>query len=649
MPDDRKRGQGGALEAIGKLRPQVDESTDVATTAAVDVAMLGRRIETCPTDPDVFEPSNDDLPNPDKAFVVSGRYRIKKLIGRGSMGRIYLAEQVSVGRTVAIKIINAEFTAEFDAVARFQQEARLLASVQSVHIVQVFDIGKTDAGHPFIVMEFVDGPSLAHEIKAAGRMDAARTIGLLLQVASALSAVHEAGVVHRDLKPANIVLLKRKSGRELVKMLDFGLAKVVRERERAMRLTRAGVIIGTPEYMAPEQVQGIKVDHRADLYSVGCTAYEMLTGAPPFSGTEMATLYKHLHEDVTPLRAACPEAAISEPLEQLVMRLLAKDPEHRFADAGELYRALLSAAESSGISSAQLFSQEDLHSSTSGGGSASEPVTQVTPRGTQVISTRPKRGSAEMILAMGTILVIGLIGGVLMARRAASEPVDATGASVHGALVVSTKPQGASCSIDGAKPEIAPCVVRGLRPGMHVLTVQKRGFADKNIELVVAPGRIEHVEITLERPRYKASVQSNPPRAAVTVDGKEIGVTPTSVSLTDGEFHEISFRLAGYRPKTIFLPAEERRDRVGVQLAPSLLSYGSLFIDSEVPGRVEIDGVDSDEWTPTGEIQLAPGRHQVSLVEKVGTRRTMQVAVRVGETATLMIPAGRGDPGPSTK
>src|SRR5262245_59860377 len=181
------------------------------------------------------------------AQLIAGRYELIEPIGEGSMGRIFLAEQVSVGRRVAVKIINRELGAKYDTIARFQQEARLLASVKNEHIVDIYDIGETEQGDPYIAMEYVEGRSLAQIVREEQALDPSRVIRISLQVASALATVHEAGVVHRDLKPANIML----SG-ELVKILDFGLAKVLSDREASGRLTRTGSIVGTPEYMSPE-------------------------------------------------------------------------------------------------------------------------------------------------------------------------------------------------------------------------------------------------------------------------------------------------------------------------------------------------------------------------------------------------------------
>ncbi len=566
--------------------------------------------------------------------LVAGRYGVLREIGQGSMGRIFLAEQVSVGRRVALKIINREMTAKFDTIARFTQEARLLASVRNEHIVDIYDIGETEAGDPFIAMEYVDGPSLAQIIRDEAPMDATRVVRLLLQVASALSTVHAAGVVHRDLKPANIVILTRKDGFEIAKILDFGLAKVVHDREATGRLTRAGVIIGTPEYMSPEQVNAGNIDHRADLYAFGCTAYEMLSGEPPFTGPEMSTLYKHMHEDPPPLRNAVAGLVVPEPLAKVVARCLAKDPGKRFQSARELHTALVVAAEEAGIPRALLriprTSLEDP-----GEPAPAEAV------------TRRQRG-VESRLSIAVALVLGLIGGVFITRAlnggggsggGAGDPTRAGTAATQAALVVATTPAGASVSLDGGKDRTTPLVFAELAPGEHTVRVHKRGWLDveKTVELGAATALT--LEIALERPRYTMRLESEPAGASVRVDGTDRGVTPVDVEVTEAEFHELELHRDGFRAKTVFVTPEIKQERLRVALEPVLLEAGSLVVDSDHPGRVYIDGRDTGEWTPTGDIQLAPGSYKIELVDGVGQRRTVTAKIVQGDVTLLNVPA----------
>jgi serine/threonine-protein kinase len=569
--------------------------------------------------------------------LVAGRYRVLSEIGQGSMGRIFLAEQVSVGRRVALKIINREMTAKFDMIARFTQEARLLASVRNEHIVDIYDIGETESGDPFIAMEYVDGPSLAHVIREQAPLEATRVVRLLLQIANALATVHAAGVVHRDLKPANMVILTRKDGYEVAKILDFGLAKVVHDREAAGRLTRAGIIIGTPEYMSPEQVTAGEVDHRADLYAFGCTAYEMLVGRPPFTGPEMSTLYKHMHEEPPSLREVGAQAGITvpEPLAKVIARCLAKEPDRRFQSARELHTALVVAAEDAGIPRASLrvprSNLEDASELAEG-------------------ARRPARG-LEVWLAVAVALVLGLIGGVFTARalgggggEGGEAPAPAVSASApavasqKAVLVVNSVPPGANVSVDGDEPRPAPLVRKDLPPGKHGVVLSKRGYLEARRTAELVAGDAFTLEVTLERPKYTMAIETTPAGADVSLDGVERGRTPLSLEVSEAEFHELILHKEGFQPKTVFVPPEATKPQVKVTLEPVLLQAGSIVVDSEHPGRVFIDGKDTGEWTPTGDIQLAPGTYKIELVDGLGQRRSATAKVTQGDVTLVNVP-----------
>ena len=637
-PDDATAIASGA-EVSGR---GTRESTDAEEVEGATYVRSSRDL------PLVDEPTN--LPEEDSLFdrrldsytsvggvpgeLVAGRYRVLSEIGAGSMGRIFLAEQVSVGRRVALKIINREMTAKFDMIARFTQEARLLASVRNEHIVDIYDIGETEDHDPFIAMEYVEGPSLAQLIRDQAPLEATRVVRLLLQVANALATVHAAGVVHRDLKPANIVILTRKDGFEIAKILDFGLAKVVHDREAAGRLTRAGIIIGTPEYMSPEQVTASEVDHRADLYAFGCTAYEMLVGRPPFTGPEMSTLYKHMHEEPTGLRPAGSSAGVNipDPLAKVVARCLAKDPGRRFQSARELHTALVVAAEEAGIARAALRIPR----------SSLEDPTEVGD------DNRRAQKRIEYRLKVALALVLGLIGGVFAARGLGGgsssdaalppPPPPPPVAAGRAALVVTTEPQGATVSVDGAEGKPSPLVVKALAPGKHRVQVQKRGWLPAEREAELAAGDAYTLEVVLERPRYTMKIATDPAGADVSVDGTERGRTPVTIEVTEAEFHEIVVRKEGFRAKTVFIAPEIAQPDLRVALEPVLLQAGSLVVDSDHPGRVFIDGKDTGEWTPTGDIQLAPGNYKIELVDGLGHRRSTTAKVIQGDVTLVNVP-----------
>ena len=285
--------------------------------------------------------------------MVGGRYRVKQLLGEGGMGQVYLAIHEAIEKPVALKILRPEYSRKADIVTRFQQEAISASRIKHPNVLDVFDFGETTAGCFFLAMEFLDGHDLADELERVSRLTPERALPLALQIAKALAAAHGAGVVHRDLKPENVFLQQTPDGDEIVKIVDFGIAQLRTNEEAAAasqrqrrRLTRTGMIFGTPEYMAPEQAAGKKADLRVDVYALGVMMYEMFTGAVPFTGdTFMAVLSAHLHDPVPPLRQAYPELEISPELEALILKTLAKNPDDRFRSMQELAAGLATTPE----------------------------------------------------------------------------------------------------------------------------------------------------------------------------------------------------------------------------------------------------------------------------------------------------------------
>ncbi len=281
------------------------------------------------------EPVNQGRP---RSKVVGGRFVIERLIARGGMGAVYLAHQLNLGRPVALKIMtpppDPEEGESFED--RFRLEAETLASLHHSNIVTVYDYGPTDDGRYYLALEYVEGPRFTDLIRK-GRMDADRVVRLMLQVCDALHYAHRRGVVHRDLKPSNL-LIRVEDGVENVKVVDFGLVKVM---EADQSLTRAGLVLGSPHCMAPEQVRGEDIDHRADIYAIGILLFRALTGTWPFHGeTVAATMIAHVHEPVPTFYSVAPDLEVPPGLEEIVHRCLAKAPAERFADAGALIEAL---------------------------------------------------------------------------------------------------------------------------------------------------------------------------------------------------------------------------------------------------------------------------------------------------------------------
>ena len=278
---------------------------------------------------------NDDL----SGREIAGRYRLLQLLGAGGMGAVYRAEQISLKREVALKLLKSELSADPALVQRFNIEAKLAAKLSHPNTVTMFDFGQDTDGTLFIVMELVSGQSLRELLGRDGALPVARALAICEQVCASLADAHAHGIVHRDLKPDNVMLTRRGKRTDVVRVLDFGIAKLRDERGdvTAMPVTQAGDLLGTPQYMAPEQIRGEAVDGRTDIYAMGAMLYEMLTGKLPFTGpTVMAILGKHLTDAPQPPRQRRPDLAIPPEIEALVMQALAKAPASRPPSMEEL-------------------------------------------------------------------------------------------------------------------------------------------------------------------------------------------------------------------------------------------------------------------------------------------------------------------------
>jgi eukaryotic-like serine/threonine-protein kinase len=265
--------------------------------------------------------------------LIAGKYRVERVLGHGGMGVVVAAMHTELDQRVALKFLLSEAMTHPDVVARFSREAKAAASIHSEHVARVIDVGSLPSGAPYVVMEYMDGEDLARVLARRGPLPAETAVGYVLEACEAIAEAHAQGIVHRDLKPANVLI----NDEGLLKIVDFGVAAA--QREGDTQLTKTGYVIGSPKYMAPEQILGRKVDERADVYALGVMMYEMLTGIPPYSrGDHMAVMYQHVQGKARAPQEINP--TLSANLAEVVVKAMAVDKAKRFQTMEE-YRGAL--------------------------------------------------------------------------------------------------------------------------------------------------------------------------------------------------------------------------------------------------------------------------------------------------------------------
>ncbi len=291
--------------------------------------------------------------------VLNGKFAVRAVLANGGMGRIYRGEQIPLGRPVAIKVLHSKYTSSQEDPAfqkRFFLEASILSKLQHTNIVTVFDYGRienTEDESYFIAMEFLHGETLHRRLRALGALPPVEAIGIVRQIARGLREAHRQGVVHRDLKPSNIMLVPEDDGHEIIKIIDFGLVKVLADDSE--ELTKEGSFLGSPRYMSPEQIAHGRVDHRTDIYSLGVILYQCLCGRTPFENeNSVHTLMAHLQLPVPAMRERNPAIDVPEVLEAFARRCLEKDPINRPSTMEDFLRGLRECEVTLGLSSASL-------------------------------------------------------------------------------------------------------------------------------------------------------------------------------------------------------------------------------------------------------------------------------------------------------
>jgi serine/threonine-protein kinase len=480
-----------------------------STRNAVRVRREGKRCATCaqrfsrdagfcPFDGTRLEAASFDLSlDPLIGTRIDGRYDVVSVLGEGGMGRIYEVRHAALARSFAMKVLRPELAQDADLAARFILEAKATASVKHPNVVQITDFGHMPDQVPFFVMELLVGTTLREVIHAAGPVAPARAVRIVRKVAGALAAAHAAGVVHRDLKPDNIFLVggsREQKGpddpdraRALamlgyaadVRVVDFGAAKIV----GTSRVTKAGVVFGTPHYMSPEQASGQPVDHRADVYALGVIMYEMFTAQVPFEAdTYMGVLTQHMFVEPVPPSQVSNAAKELGALESITLTCLAKKPEERFASMDDLIAAIDDVVRLSGDEGVDLRSSSNPPASARGS-SRSRPSSPLSPVRTPAEGAEfpslaelraaidgpdrtdaPARAVSWSLVVAVAVAILGTLGGAwLLLRDTASAVVPASAGPPSAARLPGAKaialpavPVSAAASSPPAAPLGAP-------------------------------------------------------------------------------------------------------------------------------------------------------------------------------------------------
>ena len=483
-------------------------------------------------------------PDPLIGRVINDRFRVSSLIARGGMGRVYRAEQAPLGREVALKVLNPNYEGENDPEfhKRFFLEASTCSKLTHPNTVTIFDYGRTDEDIYYIAMELLEGRTLHRCLREDGPLLPSRALHIGRQICRSLREAHALGVIHRDLKPANIFLVSHADEQDFVKVLDFGLVKNVADKSED--LTQTGLFMGSPKYMSPEQIQGERVDSRADIYSLGVIMYEMLTGFVPFTGsTSVNILMSHVHDEVPPMGVTNPSTQVPELVEGLVRKCMAKTPSDRFASMDDLLIALKQVAVDAGLPTSQdgMSSSEFLAGLPAGRPSQASRPPERSESGASAIGdgsfgpasasttmteiqTAGSRSMPWLVVALAATAVVVAFAALVMSSGGGRNQGAGEGAAIEGrtgeasaddghgsnsaanssSVMVSLRstPSGAAVEVEGRRYGPTPADVEwtaGLAtPGREVtLRFHKDGFRDFTVTRTVSGDHLE-VNATLD-------------------------------------------------------------------------------------------------------------------------------------------------------
>jgi len=515
-------------------------------------------------------------PDPLLGQTLAGRYLIQRKLGEGGMGAVYLAIHTLLEKQVALKVLHGEFARKPDLVERFMQEAKSASRIRHENVIDISDFGVTPDGFVFFAMELLQGHDLHEEISRARLAGVPipweRSRPIFLQICSALAAAHAQGIVHRDLKPENIYLIEFLGNKDFVKLLDFGIAKLTEVSEGDRKLTRTGMLFGTPEYMSPEQARGDNVDHRVDIYAMGCILYQLIVGKVPFEAENfMGILSQHLTETAPPIDPAVLARVGAPPeLAAIIERALAKHRDERWAtidDMANAIRALHGEAQQpvhdvrvpraqSAVAAVQPQQPQQPQSGPAGRvktkwtGNLHVAIEEVAP---------PRPRSLAPWIAVGAILVAGgAIAAYVLTRPPRTVPAPGPGSAIE--IVGSAPPT------DGSATEVKPPDVAPLPPVPSQV----------QLHLATKPAKANVFELGATEVR--------------------LGATPLDIEISGGRTaRRYAIRLKGYQDKIVELTPDHTPIEWSTDLVRGASSSGNLAVEVVGPdGAKHPDGKHPD-------------------------------------------------------
>ncbi len=504
VPDDKgvQAGAGGTEKGLAARASDPTRSAGQAGRATlIDDGDVESRIEAAVS---AVDGPGDSGVDPLIGRVINGRFEVISRLGAGGMGIVYRARQVGMDRIVAIKTLLKDRATDDKVVQRFKNEARAVSRLNHPNTIRIYDFGQMEDGTLYFAMELLEGRSLDRAIRQDGPFAARRTLHVMAQMADSLAEAHSKGIVHRDLKPENVYLSQVGDDPDFVKVLDFGVARMREQDSSQGTMTQAGVIFGTPRYMAPEQARTMAVDARADIYALGIIWYELLTGRTPFDAdSPLAILMKHIQDHVPPMAVARPDVSVPAEVEAMVMKCLEKSPDRRFQTAAALGVEIRSALD-------HLDGRYERVVFVDRGAPAGPAGEAVPPWEAEVVVVRRRRPAA-LLIVIGLLALVGAGAGVAWTMYSRG----------HAASVASP-----ADVIADAAPAAAVAVVPPAAP-VPADTRDAAADVQKNV-------RIRFV--------------TDPPGAEVRTGDRLIGVAPVFVDMPPSDVETVfTFTLEGYR------------------------------------------------------------------------------------------------------